>query len=607
MAPSIARVTLADVVDEARVVLGARMGRLRPASRVKRALEPPDVSEKALVVGRVAEITWTRDVALRGVDDVREALRDLRDPLIVRGGADAWKARSWTAESLVHERASWMCETRVLMDTETCETRVLADAGTSGREFTYVEESHGAVKSGVFKPPTETVRVPFARALAKVLRYRGSGAYVQATLSDDMARECEGGVSEAFDALGNVSQGKRLWLSLVGSVTPLHFDASWSTLVQISGKKRMILYQPFALASLDLYPDWHPLRRRGRRFPGKQLAWEAVVEPGDVLIFPPRFAHYTESLSDGDYFSVSVTQRFRRHRENRENPNNVAEKFRRWLNHRDRPNSFARLVSTGLVDAHIDDVLSRDALTGEIEPMDTSGWENPKNAVWRLAAKECAAIVRQSAKDLIGIYCRGSVARGTARSKISDVDLIVISRCKLREDSIRDQIQEFLPLRFSDVRKFDIRFEYASSENELSDAVRFILATQCVTLYGEHLPKTLPNSARIPVHQLLHSISEDVSAALDNGSERAIIWVLKRLIRASFEAYALPHVSVGYTRDLLACAEQAALFADIDMRSDLATAVVLCIHSPRVLYGEVLWKALAEALVRRLEACIKRL
>lgn len=596
----IARATLADVVDEARVVLSARAGRLRPAWRVERALEPPDVSEKALVVGRVAEISWTRDVAARGFEDARAALRDLRDPLIIRGGCEAWKARSWTAESLARERPGWMCETRVLTDAE-----------TSGNEFTYVEESHGAVKSGAFKPPTETVRMPFARALARVLRYRGAGAYVQATLDEDMALECEGGVSDAFDELGVESQGKRLWLSLAGSVTPLHFDASWSTLAQISGTKRMLLYQPFALASMELYPDWHPLRRRGRRFPEKQLAWEAIVEPGDVLIFPPRFAHYTESLSGVNCLAMSVTQRFRQRRKNDELCNSVAETFRRWMNHRDRPNSFERLVSSGLVDSDTSGVLSRDALTGEVEPIDTSGWENPQNAEWRLAAEECAAIVRHyaSAEDLIGVYCRGSVARGTARAKISDVDLIVISRRKLREDDIRDRSQDLLPLRFSAVRKFDIRFEYASAENELSDAVRFILATQCVTVYGEHLPKMLPNSARIPVCQLLRGISEDVSNALDHGSERAIVWVLKRLIRASFEAYALPHVSAGYTRDLLHAASAASVFAqtDIDMRGDLATAVVLCIHSPRVVYGEVLWRALSEALVRRLEACVKRL
>ena len=37
-------------------------------------------------------------------------------------------------------------------------------------------------------------------------------------------------------------------------------------------------------------------------------AWEAVLAPGDVLVFPPRWAHYTESL--GPRVSSSVTRRF---------------------------------------------------------------------------------------------------------------------------------------------------------------------------------------------------------------------------------------------------------------------------------------------------------
>ena len=35
-------------------------------------------------------------------------------------------------------------------------------------------------------------------------------------------------------------------------------------------------------------------------------AMEAILEPGDTLFFPPRWAHYTESLD----LSVSITYRF---------------------------------------------------------------------------------------------------------------------------------------------------------------------------------------------------------------------------------------------------------------------------------------------------------
>lgn len=86
--------------------------------------------------------------------------------------------------------------------------------------------------------------------------------------------------------------------------------------------KRLLLWEPSALEALKPYPAWHMLRRRARLCPtrGADLAahprfaaarpLEAVLEPGDVLCFPPRWAHYTESLT----LSASVTYRFRRAR-----------------------------------------------------------------------------------------------------------------------------------------------------------------------------------------------------------------------------------------------------------------------------------------------------
>ena len=105
-------------------------------------------------------------------------------------------------------------------------------------------------------------------------------------------------------------------------------------LAQVTGTKRMLLYPPSALSRAHLYPDWHPLRRRSKvrldadvdvddarrafpRWTGSRFsrdedepsndssndsepfeetagsshasppgAWEAVLGPGDVLVFP---------------------------------------------------------------------------------------------------------------------------------------------------------------------------------------------------------------------------------------------------------------------------------------------------------------------------------
>ena len=246
--------------------------------------------------------------------------------------------------------------------------------------YAYVEEAHEAVRASKFAAPSRTVKMSLRDAAARMVRNGDGegGVYVQAELSRRLAIEAglrtndeEGEEGDAegdtnpkpmepwrsMDAAGwRETQPARLWLSAAGSVSPLHFDSSASTLSQVTGTTRMLLYPPSTLARAHLYPNWHPLRRRskvrldadvpsdvakrafprwtGSRFgadvetdetrgdatsdatssPARQTAsppcsWEAVLGPGDVLVFLPRWAHYTESL--GPETCASVTRRFK--------------------------------------------------------------------------------------------------------------------------------------------------------------------------------------------------------------------------------------------------------------------------------------------------------
>ena len=95
----------------------------------------------------------------------------------------------------------------------------------------------------------------------------------------------------------HVAQFPRLFLSPAGAVSPLHYDTSSSFLVQISGRKQLLFYKPEDLDSLYVYGNLHILRRRSRvdpfnpdlkKYPkfSRLQAWEAVLEPGDILWFP---------------------------------------------------------------------------------------------------------------------------------------------------------------------------------------------------------------------------------------------------------------------------------------------------------------------------------
>ena len=113
------------------------------------------------------------------------------------------------------------------------------------------------------------------------------------------------------------TQQPRIWLSPPGAISPMHYDRSTSLLVQVRGQKRMLFVPPSQLPNLYTYPNTHLLARRSRvnvhtpdleQFPlfEQVQATEAMLGPGDVVLFGPGWSHYTESVT----FSASVTCRF---------------------------------------------------------------------------------------------------------------------------------------------------------------------------------------------------------------------------------------------------------------------------------------------------------
>ena len=130
-------------------------------------------------------------------------------------------------------------------------------------------------------------------------------------------------------------------------------------------------------------------------------AWEAVLGPGDVLVFPPRWAHYTESL--GPRASASVTRRFAARdvdtptnletwralhasssddddtdtdAMNKETAARAARRFARWRVRAGGPSAGARaleqLERAGVVRATSRKSLRVDTETGAVLPEDTA-------------------------------------------------------------------------------------------------------------------------------------------------------------------------------------------------------------------------------------------
>lgn len=125
-------------------------------------------------------------------------------------------------------------------------------------------------------------------------------------------------LTAAAAAAGETPRGG-VWLSSAGLCAVAHFDSSPNVLLQVHGRKKVVLAPPAAWEALAFYPATHPLARQSRvsaaafrgaaeasrgrggagpqleDAPGGALPFPArVVElwPGDALYLPPFHVHF---------------------------------------------------------------------------------------------------------------------------------------------------------------------------------------------------------------------------------------------------------------------------------------------------------------------------
>jgi hypothetical protein len=202
--------------------------------------------------------------------------------------------------------------------------------------FTFCRSSHSLISGRRFTPPSVRVRITEAEFATRCVHYSarrkhtapiaysraGERIYMQSVipLSESVLED-----TAARDPYVSLTQSERVWVSCAGSVSTMHYDASASVLIQVTGCKRLVMFPPQMIEYLGIYPEGHPLHRRSRvdltctcranRLMFNEFwrrarlhALEAILEPGDVYVFPTAWAHYTESLT----YSVSHTIRWAR-------------------------------------------------------------------------------------------------------------------------------------------------------------------------------------------------------------------------------------------------------------------------------------------------------
>lgn len=289
-----------------------------------RGTDPPDI--KSRIIGDVPEYDWARafdrEKACAGLRNYTEKHGNASDeraqPLLIRHAVNWPALKLWNFSMIANLNLNgdvWVSPTFKFFY---CDPKLI--------------ERYVRIY-GVSKAPSLRVEMHSREAIMRMQKSSNYSSvvypeeeeqyYFRVGLDDFLEQhvDIDGGPFSCFDDKSKeefwTPDDLRLWVSPRGAISPLHFDKSESCLVQIRGLKRMLLWDKDDIDSLYPYPERHILRRRARvdpvapdyeKYPNFQnvAARQAIVGPGDLLCFPSRWPHYTDSLDN----SISVTIRW---------------------------------------------------------------------------------------------------------------------------------------------------------------------------------------------------------------------------------------------------------------------------------------------------------
>lgn len=246
-------------------------------------LQRPEVQQRA----RLADVRQMK------AEDIRPALKNqrelFREPVVFRGAASDWDCcRKWSLDFFAKEFGEldvFILDTPGAVDRENpqdFEKLLLRD---------FVEQ----MKAGTLK------YLKFSNIVQEKMK-------LQNDLNLAWLKKFEW-----FPAFGTRFY---MFMGGAGTVTPLHNEFPAVVYVQVSGRKKWIIYTAEERIFLDprterriyFYTEADPRRPDDPRFPLFPYArrYEIILEPGDVLWFPPFAWHYVENLET----SIAVAYKF---------------------------------------------------------------------------------------------------------------------------------------------------------------------------------------------------------------------------------------------------------------------------------------------------------
>jgi hypothetical protein len=206
-------------------------------------------------------------------------------PVVIPGVAADWPAIGWTPERLVE----------IVGDAPV----TFQAARKADPQFELMKDAHKRT-------------APFPEFMAAITASCGNDAYLTAYNSDTNRAalaplERDLGFLDAY----LTRQHGMPWIGPAGTFTPLHHDLTHNLLVQIVGRKRILLVSPSATPLLanerHVFSEVHDLESEAHlaRHPQARavIRHEVILHPGDALFIPVGWWHQVTSLD----FSVTYT------------------------------------------------------------------------------------------------------------------------------------------------------------------------------------------------------------------------------------------------------------------------------------------------------------
>jgi ribosomal protein L16 Arg81 hydroxylase len=202
-------------------------------------------------------------------------------PVIITNAVDHWESiRTWTPQGLASRFGDMELPVEVLPEDK-------------GDDFIYTRDNMRL----------ETMAL---RRFVELSECAGARYYMPQVETSQLID----GMREAFGPMtylpaSTTTAVASFWLGPSGARTPLHFDLGHNLIVQVSGRKRWLLFPKHErkllytpTPALGHFSPITPEAPDLQRYPkyAKATPIEFILEPGEILFVPSRWPHYVRSL-----------------------------------------------------------------------------------------------------------------------------------------------------------------------------------------------------------------------------------------------------------------------------------------------------------------------